>query len=310
MKASSFLAIALLSFFCIQLAMAAEGRIPISEPGTVSASGSYIVTCDLTAASGAAISVAADNVTIDLDGHTVSALNGWGIRMDSGKNLKVSNGRIVAASGVQFISSGGHVHVTDLDITVTGTAGNVYGILVESGGTEPGYGVVRGNAIRLQTYSSLSFGISYWYAKGSIEDNKITAFDRGIQLYSANNVFVQQNYCGGNHWGLNVWSSTNIVIKNNILSDNTDFGMRLADADLNTIAENSVSGNPNYGIYLDSNSDHNDIHHNTTACDSGVGMYIWGCGNIYSNNKAPGACGASMNTTCTDPNIDGNGNDW
>jgi hypothetical protein len=52
-----------------QLDAKLEKRTPISSaPSTISASGSYYLTANLTVASGTAIAISADNVTLDLNG--------------------------------------------------------------------------------------------------------------------------------------------------------------------------------------------------------------------------------------------------
>lgn len=45
------------------IALAAEGRIPISGPTTIAQSGSYLVTQDVVVASGSAITITANNVS-------------------------------------------------------------------------------------------------------------------------------------------------------------------------------------------------------------------------------------------------------
>jgi hypothetical protein len=77
-----------------------EARTPISSaPFTISQSGSYYLTNDLAVSSGDAITIAANNVALDLNGFTISstaaAATGFGIVLSGGpKNLAIHNGFI------------------------------------------------------------------------------------------------------------------------------------------------------------------------------------------------------------------------
>ena len=93
-----------------------EPRTPISSaPFTISAPGSYYLTTNLTVSGGDAITVAADEVTLDLNGFAISSTaaspNGTGILLSGGRvNVAIYNGSIRGnvtnnGSGV-FIGSG------------------------------------------------------------------------------------------------------------------------------------------------------------------------------------------------------------
>ena len=284
---------------------AAEGRKPIAAAMNISEPGSYIVTHDIET-TGGAINIGADNVTIDLDGHTIASTGGTVFHADGTTNIKIMNGQVSAYYlGVWFDTPGGNFAVEDLDITVTGTAG--YGIVVWGTAASPAYAVIRRNVIT-RTTGSVNSGIYYEYCRGNIEDNKVTNFEYGIELSYATNTFVQNNYCGGNAYGIGLSDSDYVIVKGNTVSDNTDTGLTLdTTSEYNTVKYNSASGNATYGIYVGSNF--NNLDHNTTACGAGTGLYVWGCGNIYSNNKAPGLCSFFDQTGCgPNPNVDGGGN--
>ncbi len=142
-----------------------EPRIPISSlPYTISTSGSYYITGDLTA-TGTGITVNADNVTIDLMGYSLigpgSGAN-YGIYMSQRSNVEVRNGTVrdfsdygiyeastTAGKGHRFISvravsNGGH------GICLSTSRGNLVKdcTAVENGaiGIRAGYGsTVTGN---------------------------------------------------------------------------------------------------------------------------------------------------------------------
>ena len=87
-----------------------EPRTPISSaPFTISVSGSYYLTTNVTVSSGNAITVSANNVTLDLSGFTISstenpAAGGSGILLNAVMNTTIVNGFI--SSGVTNNGSG------------------------------------------------------------------------------------------------------------------------------------------------------------------------------------------------------------
>jgi len=79
-----------------------EARTPVSAaPLTITASGSYYLTGNLTVATGNAITIASDNVTLDLNGFTISSTapspgSGIGVALASiRKNVVIRNGNIL-----------------------------------------------------------------------------------------------------------------------------------------------------------------------------------------------------------------------
>ena len=92
-----------------------EARAPISSaPFTISQSGSYYLTNNINVTSGSAISITADNVTLDLNGFTLSSTEaspaGTGILLSSGRShVHILNGHIkgnVSYSGGSYTGSG------------------------------------------------------------------------------------------------------------------------------------------------------------------------------------------------------------
>jgi hypothetical protein len=79
-----------------------EPRTPISSaPFTINQSGSYYLTNNLTVSSGDAVTIAVDNVTLDLNGFTITSTapsaSGIAIRINGGlKNLVIENGFILS----------------------------------------------------------------------------------------------------------------------------------------------------------------------------------------------------------------------
>ena len=88
-----------------------EPRTPISSaPVTISVPGSYYLTTNLSVATGDAITIATNGVTLDLSGFTIASIapsaTGYGIRLNSGlSDLTIFNGHI--RGGVTNYAIGG-----------------------------------------------------------------------------------------------------------------------------------------------------------------------------------------------------------
>ena len=114
-----------------------EARTPISSvPFTINAAGSYYLTGNLAVTSGGAITISVDDVTLDLNGFTISSTaspaSGTGILFPSGSkaNVTIRNGQIRGTTtfaggtfttggfqhGVRVITAGSNVRVADLRV--------------------------------------------------------------------------------------------------------------------------------------------------------------------------------------------------
>jgi hypothetical protein len=173
-----------------------EPRTPISVlPYTISQSGSYFVTKNLSLASGAAIFVNASNVTVDLNGFTLSGaqgdaaiadaggadhlvvrngtLAGWGGGIQGGNTLSNSRFEHLQIRGAALpINAQGAANVID-SVTADGVAG--YGfwlgeraVLTDcqlshaANGSNPDYGIAVGprSTITRCTVDGFSYGIA------------------------------------------------------------------------------------------------------------------------------------------------------
>src|SRR5437764_964599 len=78
------------------LLAADESRIPIYAPTTISAPRDYYLTRDINTSNGAAITIAASNVTLDLNGHILTGnLGNTGVyNSASVSGIHITNGRI------------------------------------------------------------------------------------------------------------------------------------------------------------------------------------------------------------------------
>lgn len=104
-----------------------EARTPISSaPFTINASGSYYLTGNLTVTTGNAITISTDDVTLDLNGFTISSTaspaSGAGVLLPSlRKNVTVRNGRI---RGTTTVAGGVFTTGGFLDGIVGATSGS------------------------------------------------------------------------------------------------------------------------------------------------------------------------------------------
>jgi hypothetical protein len=102
-----------------------EPRTPISSvPFTISAAGSYYLTKNLAVASGDAITITADNVTVDLNGFTLSSTQttpaGTGILLSGDrKHIHILNGHIKGSGFLNGIYYSGAI---PLNVRITGVS--------------------------------------------------------------------------------------------------------------------------------------------------------------------------------------------
>jgi hypothetical protein len=109
-----------------------EARTPLSVATTISQSGSYYLTTNITVNSGNGITISADNVSLDLNGFTISSTapsaTGYGIYLSDQRNITIINGSV--AGGVvnnegTFSGSGFDSGIYGLDahnVTISGVS--------------------------------------------------------------------------------------------------------------------------------------------------------------------------------------------
>lgn len=88
--------------------LAAKGDIPIYQPTTITAPGHYVVTRDITA-QGDVIMIQSGGVSLDLNGHTITSIAGYGVVLDLVGAIipidDIANGRIVGGkAGIKGVN--------------------------------------------------------------------------------------------------------------------------------------------------------------------------------------------------------------
>lgn len=277
-----------------QSVFAAEGRIPICGPKTIDQgeSGSYIVTQDFEVSEGPAITIHADHVTIDLDGHTITSLatnSSDVITNDTSgtRDIHLKNGKIIGKGTgyhINLESAGGEFIVED--VTAISPEGGAGGIGIRIAGASTGYSraILRRNLVM----SSYQAGVDLTYIDdGRIEENDVRGcLWSGIGVTYASNTVVARNTVADNNDGIFLNHAYNSFVTDNTLSDNYGYGLIVGDAvgtivDRNAsvkngsgmnlatlgaiVSNNNVSDNFFAGILIVNNSTGCNIHHNTVA---------------------------------------------
>ncbi|MHA1199245.1 MAG: NosD domain-containing protein [Candidatus Heimdallarchaeaceae archaeon] len=167
--------------------------------------------------------------------------------------------------------------------------------------------IIRNNTISNNSGNGIE---SVYSENSSISNNTINNNDRGIDLGASGSSIITKNTCLNNGYGIFLYDSGSSTLANNIcnntdndsniygiwlyscsgstLSNNTCCnnnyrGIMLEDSDSCVVTYNLLQENEDYGVYLHSNSDDNEIHHNTfidnnlggtsQAYDDGVNNY-------------------------------------
>ena len=190
-----------------------EPRTPISSaPFTISAPGSYYVTTNLTpGVNQDGIVVAADNVTIDLNGFTLFGGGG-----SSGEGISTSGARanIVVRNGTLRNWPGSGVNLYDSGASQT-LVQNVQCI----SNTFTGIGVKNGS--RLRECLAVGNGTGMIVDNDSLVEHCKASGNAGDGIIAVNNCELKDNQSTGNGTGLHLTGTTTIVA-NNTVKSNTD----------------------------------------------------------------------------------------
>jgi len=262
---------------------AGDGQIDIATlPFTISQSGSYVVTCDLSLSTTNTngITISANDVTLDLNGHTLrgpgkaAGTSGSGIYLGSTRyNIAIRNGvvrdwRLIGVSAANARNS----QFESLQCYYNGTHGlaigrgciakeNTCGFNDFEGISAEGSTIIQNmcynngrngidgtsgcliesNNCRYNAGVGIDGGISAIISKNNCYSNT----GDGIQV--SNNCYVFENNCNGNGSGTGVGAGINATssdntIKENLVTDN-DTGILCNPATGNFIICNYASGN-------------------------------------------------------------------
>lgn len=274
-----------------------EPRIPISQadiPKTISTRGSYYLTEDITAA-GTAITVAVDDVTIDLMGYTLKGpdsgiVGNYGISMHGRSNVEIRNGT-----------------VRDFNI----------GIIEGNDITGQNHRVINVRAVSNLTRGIFLYGKSHLVKDCTASDNGILAigFVWGIFADSGSTVTGNTAYDNGtehsgfppnsNVCGIQAWTGSTVTgntsYNNGYSADSNVYGIKAGSGSTmtgNTVYNNGTTATGSiFGISTGSGTT---VTGNTVNSNSGDGIVVDnGCivsrNTVYDSNDV----GISVGTSCT-----------
>ena len=236
--------------------VASDGRIPIgTTPYTISSSGSYYLTADLVnATTSPAVTIAASNVSLDLNGHYIweqSASAFYTIYCNGYTNIKVFNGMIRASGyGVYFTGvPGGVIRVDGLTIT-----GHTYSAIYVAGGSPQPAIRVTNNTISAVGISGGPGGIgAISVTGGEISHNQIvgggigTSGGIGIGANPGTSLLIKENSLTSCYLAVYI-SGTNIEARDNLIT-NSSVGLEFNSVTNCVYRNNTAQGNTaNYSI--------------------------------------------------------------
>jgi hypothetical protein len=195
-------------FYVIPVPASVGTRI-VSLPYTITNPGFYFLSRNLTVASGNAITISADDVTLDLMGFSLigPGSQGNGVLMHGRANVEVRNGTIRGfASGIMEDSSSGANHRI---IAVTARTNANYGIYL------------KGQDHLVQKCHALDSETGIYVENGIIKENSVSSNNTGI--YANASSIVRDNYAHSNvQFGIN--SGTYNLIDQNVSTLNFNGG--------------------------------------------------------------------------------------
>jgi parallel beta-helix repeat protein len=229
-----------------------SSRIPVYQAGTLSASGHYYVTRDITVSTASGIVIGADHVTLDLNGHRLLGTytsDGSIISANGHSDIRITNGLVQGGYyGIYLYAPGGTVRIDDLKITganyralaVEGTSGNATQVFLERN-------LITGAADR-------GIHLSYAHA-GQILDNTVTGCAVGIRMENSfGNILRGNTFASNSGAGITLWYCYDNTVRANVACKNgtflSDSGILLYESSNNTIDYNMTSENTNYGLYI------------------------------------------------------------
>jgi parallel beta-helix repeat protein len=266
----------------------AEPLISISSlPFTITQSGSYYLAASLSLAAPDqnGIEVDANDVTIDLMGHSLTGAGGInGISIAGHSNVEIRNGTVAYWEGDGIYEKGGAGHRI-LNIRTAWNSGS--GIFLS------GVAHVVKDCMAAQ---NAGYGIAV--ADASTLDHN-TALGNYLGIYAGSGCAVTNNVCQGN-WAAGMLVQSGCTVTDNTLDNNQwpDFLPPPTDIDSGTglivdglgsaIRGNTLRGNSDTNMRI--KGTHNAVESNLVT-GSQFGIYFEEIGNFYANNRA------SQNTT-------------
>jgi len=200
---------------------------------------------DLVDCLGDGLVVGADNITIDLNGHTIDGTGlGAGGRNEGFAFVTVRNGTIQEFDQGVLLGPGTQINVVE-DLTAQNN--QVAGVELAGAGS--------GNQVRDNTLLANSIGVSLIDGStgNTVSGNTISGGgNRGIVLVaSSGNTLLTNTISGTGDGGIDLsLASNNNRLEGNVVSSTGDAGITVSDSDGNQLLSNTSSDNSDAGISL------------------------------------------------------------
>jgi hypothetical protein len=222
-----------------------EPRSPIPPVGwdgasaiTIGSSGSYFLTRNLTQVP---ITIAAENVTFDLSGFTLtgsSGQNAIAILTGTKHNIVVRNGTLIGAGGSVGVTASGVGRSTFSDLQISGWT---IGLVIGTGNT----------VLRVDSHDNTSEGIRVQNSAdfgGSIEDSNFSQNPIGVELLG-NNVTVRDSVMDANSSDGVAMSGSWNEVTNSRMVGNGIYGATMT-GNRNVLVNNQIDGNVTAPFFL------------------------------------------------------------
>lgn len=218
------------------------------------------LTADLSCGAGDALVVGADNIVVDLNGHTISGpgsfVPGAGVRIAFHREATVRGGTIRGFSEGVVLDTASANHVTNLVLTTN----------------------LRGVNLAIST-------------ENLIERNRISGSGLdGIRLGLSSRNRVTGNVLADNVFGIGVADQSNFnLINRNTVLRTREFGISMfSDSDRNVVSRNTVSDGVTDGITATLGSDNTLFHRNRVSRQGRDGILVdaSGTGSVFLENTA------------------------
>ena len=321
-RRTAVVAIVLLAFAGSREPRAVDGSIPIFKATTIAQPGHYVLTRDFSVASGDALSITANNVTLDLNGRTVtnasSVPGDYVIQIDTStatRGLVIRNGRLAGgAAGIGDIGTG-HLSVRIEEIEVSNSGA---GIAIDNTDSIEVVGCHIHDTTGIGIFAQVSSSPLVHFAARIVENRIERVVTYGIWLQGVGGGEISRNVvedCGSgsaNLAGIKTVGSFDpergTIIEGNTVSclpgGVDDDGMQISPGN-SVIRDNIVQRNGRYGIW--SQSDETRIEGNIANQNGSHGINIGTAlavaRNLLEGNQTQGNSGCGINFANTSSHI-------
>lgn len=270
---------------------AGDGRIPIHQPTYIASPGVYYLTRDIASAGFDAITVGANDVTIDLAGHTITAANNVnGISCNGFGNLRVHGGRIFGGNNGIYVASPTESEYRFQDLSLSD---QTFGVVV--------YAFSAAARVVVQDSLFVRSGLGLFGGDGGLVENnrvsKSTIFG-GIYAQNATGLTIRGNTVTDGQQGISLDTVRGAVIEGNVVRVAAGSCFALLDTSYCTLSRNTATGAPFNGFIFSgaAGCKFNTLEGNVASGNAGRGFHIAGgsTGNVYSNNRSLGNTSANI----------------